>query len=62
MTDQTQNPWDTGTADAAANSGGSADAWAAQRPRRKAAQPTGSPARRRPRQNISISWTRSIKR
>ena len=27
MTDQTQNPWDTGTADAAANSAGSADAW-----------------------------------
>ncbi|EPC7253196.1 glycine betaine/L-proline ABC transporter permease ProW [Cronobacter sakazakii] len=27
MTDQTQNPWDTGSADAAANSASSADAW-----------------------------------
>ncbi|MFW0879472.1 glycine betaine/L-proline ABC transporter permease ProW [Cronobacter dublinensis] len=32
MTDQTQNPWDTGTADAAANSAGSADAWGSPTP------------------------------
>ncbi|EOL8946178.1 glycine betaine/L-proline ABC transporter permease ProW [Cronobacter dublinensis] len=32
MTDQTQNPWDTGTADAAANSAGSTDAWGSPTP------------------------------
>ncbi|WP_234007251.1 hypothetical protein, partial [Cronobacter sakazakii] len=32
MTDQTQNPWDTGSADAAANSANSADAWGSPTP------------------------------
>ncbi|SPW19566.1 Uncharacterised protein [Cronobacter sakazakii] len=32
MTDQTQNPWDTGSADAAANSASSADAWGSPTP------------------------------
>ncbi|CCJ89585.1 L-proline glycine betaine ABC transport system permease protein ProW (TC 3.A.1.12.1) [Cronobacter turicensis 564] len=32
MTDQTQNPWDTGAADAAANSASSADAWGSPTP------------------------------
>ncbi|CCJ82947.1 L-proline glycine betaine ABC transport system permease protein ProW (TC 3.A.1.12.1) [Cronobacter dublinensis 1210] len=62
MTDQTQNPWDTGTADAAANNAGSADAWGSPTPTPESGSTDWLTSAPRPRQNISVSWIRSIRR